>query len=216
MTQKILLCWHFKLGHLGFVAVQWLGQQGFFGPQGEAMGHARFNSPKCGMCLLGKQHKTANPAKHVQDKASGELMKDVLQPGQVIFSNQYQMLVAGKAMQNKDGSNKTQSYKGGTVFCDGTSGYIHMEHQVGLNTYETIASKLIFEWTCIKSGVTVTLYHTDNGIYWSSEFLKELHSKWQGIKMSGVSTQFQNGVAENAIKNTVTKACTLMLHLTLR
>jgi len=44
------------------------------------MGHARCDSPKCGTCLLGKQHKTANPAKHVRDKAPGELKKDVLQP----------------------------------------------------------------------------------------------------------------------------------------
>ncbi len=95
-AQKMLLRWHFKLGHTGFAAVQWLGRQGFFGPRGEAMGHARCDSPKCGTCLLGKQHKTANPAKHVRDKAPGELKKDVLQPGQVIFSDQYQTLVPGK------------------------------------------------------------------------------------------------------------------------
>jgi len=64
-AQKMLLRWHFKLGHTGFAAVQWLGRQGFFGPRGKAMGHARCDSPKCGTCLLGKQHKTANPAKHV-------------------------------------------------------------------------------------------------------------------------------------------------------
>jgi len=102
------------------------------------------------------------------------------------------------------------------VFCDSASGYIHIEHQVGLTAYETIALKLNFERMSTEVGVTVTSYHTDNGIYRSAEFLKELHSKGQGVKMSGVSVQFQNGVAENAIKTTVMKARTLMLHSTLR
>jgi len=43
----------------------------------------------------------------------------------------------------------------------------------------------------------------DNGIYRSSEFMRELYKKGQGIKMSNISAQFQNGVAENAIKTTV-------------
>ena len=91
-----------------------------------------------------------------------------------------------------------------------------MEHQVALTSYETIAAKCNFERLALEAGVTVTSYHTDNGIYRSNEFLKELHSKGQGIKMSGVSAQFQNGVAENAIKTTVARACTMMLHAALR
>jgi hypothetical protein len=38
--QKILLKWHFRLGHLGFAAVQWLGRSGMLGPFGEKMGAA--------------------------------------------------------------------------------------------------------------------------------------------------------------------------------
>jgi len=91
-----------------------------------------------------------------------------------------------------------------------------VEHQVALTSYETIAAKCNFERLALEAGVTVTSYHTDNGIYQSNEFLKELHSKGQGIKMSGVSAQFQNGVAENAIKTTVARARTMMLHAALR
>jgi len=109
-----------------------------------------------------------------------------------------------------------QPYRGGTIFCDATSGYIHVKHQVSLTSYETIAAKVNFERLAIEAGVTITSYHTDNGIYRSSEFLKELHTKGQGIKMSGVSTQFQNGAAENAIKNTVARARTMMLHAAIR
>jgi len=65
-------------------------------------------------------------------------------------------------------------------------------------------------------GVKVHSYHTDNGIYHSDEFLKELQSKGQGIKMSGVSAQFQNGAAESIIKSVVQSARTMMLHANLR
>ncbi len=58
-------------------------------------------------------------------------------------------------------------------------------------------------------------YHTDNGVYKSHEFLKELHQKGQGIKFSGVSTQFQNGVAESMIKSVVQCTHTMMLHMAL-
>ena len=61
-------------------------------------------------------------------------------------------------------------------------------------------------------GVWVHVYHTDNGIYHSDEFLKELQAKGQGIKMSGVSAQFQNGAAESIIKSVVQSARTMMLH----
>jgi hypothetical protein len=43
----------------------------------------------------------------------------------------------------------------------------------------------------------------------------ELAEKGQGIKMSGVSAQFQNGAAKNAIKIVVQNACTMMIYATL-
>jgi hypothetical protein len=53
--QKILLKWHFRLGHLGFATVQWLGQNKMLGPFGEKMGAAHLLAPKCAACQFGKQ-----------------------------------------------------------------------------------------------------------------------------------------------------------------
>jgi len=88
-AQKLLLHYHFKLGHAGFSLVKWLGKNGYFGTKGLYLTNTNCNNIKCGTCQLGKQQRTANPAKHVKNKQPGELKKDVLQPGQVIFSNQY-------------------------------------------------------------------------------------------------------------------------------
>ena len=91
-----------------------------------------------------------------------------------------------------------------------------MKLQVGFTAIETIKSKLRFEWMAANIDVRVHAYHTDNGICWSDEFLKELQAKGQGIKMSGVSAQFQNGAAESIIKSVVQSAWMMMLHAQMR
>lgn len=59
-------------------------------------------------------------------------------------------------------------------------------------------------------------YRTDNGVYTAREFLKEIWSSNQVIRHSGVGGHHHNGVAENAIKNTVCIARTMMIHASLR
>jgi len=110
MMQKLILQWHFKLGHAGFGLVMWLGKHGYLGTRGTHMANTKGETIKCGTCNLGKQQKTANPAKHVENKNLGELKKDALQPGQVIFSDQYQMNIPGKPMKTKDGAGAVQPY----------------------------------------------------------------------------------------------------------
>ena len=81
---------------------------------------------------------------------------------------------------------------------------------------ETIESKLLFEREALSTGVYIQSYCTDNGIYTSKEFLKELGTKNQGIKLSGVGGHHQNDVTENAIKHIVRSARTMMIHAALR
>ena len=45
--QKILLQWHFKLGHCEFNSVKWLGQTGLFGALGIKMSKEGVKIPKC-------------------------------------------------------------------------------------------------------------------------------------------------------------------------
>jgi hypothetical protein len=52
-------------------------------------------------------------------------------------------------------------------------------------------------------------------IYTLKEFGSGLTSKGQGIKHSGVGGHHHNGVAENAIKNTVRTGQTIMIYATL-
>ena len=59
-------------------------------------------------------------------------------------------------------------------------------------------------------------YHTDNGIFNSSEFMEELLKKQQKIRFSGAGASNQNGAAERAIKTVVTMARNMLMHAALR
>lgn len=215
-NQRQMLRWHFRLGHLGFQWVQWLAKQGFLGENFIQMGRATFAVPKCATCLFGKQARTANPAKHQTKEPIGALTKIKLVPGQLIFTDQFESRVPGRAFTTTGLPNSNVLYTGGTIFIDAASGFVHVSPQVGQTAAETIDSKHRFERDAASSGVIVQAYHSDNGIYKSKEFMAALVDKNQTIKFSGVSAQFQNGVAESNIKTIIRNARTYLLHVALR
>ena len=215
-AQKWLLRWHFRLGHIGFGNVQWLGRKEWLGPHGEKMGSAKLEAPKCAACQFGKQGKTPTPTHHSTKDSPGSLSKEKLNPGELVFSDQYESRLPGRAFTSKGLASSSLKYAGGTLFIDAASGFIHVSHQVGKTAAETIEAKTNFERNALSHGVPIQAYHTDNGVYTSKEFLRELAEKGQGMSLSGVSAQFQNGAAENGIKINVRNARTMMLHAAMR
>jgi hypothetical protein len=213
--QKLLLRFHFRLGHIAFQHIQWLGRQGLLGPEGVPMGSDKVNAPKCAACQIGKQSRTPIPGRRVTFADSGALTKDKVVPGQRIFVDQYESRSPGRTFASK-GASSSLKFVGGTLFYDAASGYISIQHQHGLTSAETIQSKIKFEQEAHQNGVTVGEYHTDNGVFTAQTFMEEIASKGQGIQFSGVSAHHQNGAAENGIKVVVRNARTMMLHVALR
>ena len=64
--------------------------------------------------------------------------------------------------------------------------------------------------------MVIKVYHTDNGIFNSSEFMEELLKKQQKIRFSGSGSSYQNGATERAIKMVVTITRTMLMHAALR
>ena len=62
-------------------------------------------------------------------------------------------------------------YLGGYVFIEYASGYVIINHQVAINATETVKAKLTFEREAQSQGVVIKGYHTDNGIFNSSDFM---------------------------------------------
>ena len=146
----------------------------------------------------------------------GILKKDKLNPGDLIFTDQYESSLGGRIFSQRGFNLSSQEFKGGTIFCDAASSRIFITNQVTLSSQETIEAKLNFERDALSAGVEVKSYNSDNGIYTSKEFMKELVKKGQGLKLSGVGAHHHNGVAENAIKIVVTTARTIMIHAAIR
>jgi hydrogenase maturation factor HypF (carbamoyltransferase family) len=104
----------------------------------------------------------------------------------------------------------------GTILCDAASRYVSIYNQISFTAEETITSKLMYEREAMSTGVQVQSYSSDNGVSTSKEFMKELHTKGQGIKRSGVGSHHHNGVAKTSIKNVVQLDCIMMIHVALR
>ena len=122
----------------------------------------------------------------------------------------------GRLYHKKGKSVQSDMFSGGCVFLDHASGYVSINHQVAINATETVKAKLTFEREAQSQGVVIKGYHTDNGIFNSSEFMEELLKKQQKIRFSGAGASHQNGAAERAIKTVVTMEITMLVHAALR
>ena len=122
----------------------------------------------------------------------------------------------GRLYHTKGKSDQSDMFSGGCFFIDHASGYVSIKHQVAINATETVKAKLTFERDAQSQGVVIKGYHTDNGIFNSSEFLEELLKKQQKIRFSGAGASHQNGAAERAIKTVVTMARTMLMHAAIR
>ena len=91
-----------------------------------------------------------------------------------------------------------------------------IKHQVAINSTETVKAKLTFEREYQSQGVVIKLYHTDNGIFNSSEFMEEVLKKQQKIRFSEAGASHQNGAAERVIKTVVIMARTILMNAALR
>jgi len=140
------------------------------------------------------------------------LKRDVLQPGQLVATDQYACKLRGRLLNSRGSTPEHEKYGGGTIFVDIATGKVSVHHQVSLGASETIQAKINFEREALSAGVLVTEYLSDNGIYTSAEFTRELHKTGQGLRRSGVGAHHQNGIAERAIRTVTERARTMMLH----
>ena len=129
----------------------------------------------------------------------------------MVSADHYISRAPGRLYHTKGKSDQSDMFSGGCVFIDHASGYVSIKHQVAINATETVKAKLTFEREAQSQGVVIKGYHTDNGIFNSSEFMEELLKKQQKIRFSGAGASHQNGAAERAIKMVATKARTMLV-----
>ena len=80
-------------------------------------------------------------------------------------------------MGTEDKKITSQVYKGGNIFCDTDSSKIILYNKVSFTAEDIIMPKLKFEREEMGAGVPLERYSTDNSIYTSKEFTRELNGK---------------------------------------
>ena len=108
------------------------------------MGASSVEAPICGSCQYGKQERTPRGA-HGTKEQEGITKADKLEPGALIFSDQYESRIPGKVFGKRGAAISSASYCGGTIFVDAATGHVFNHHQVSLNAHETVESKQMFE-----------------------------------------------------------------------
>lgn len=219
-AEKELLRWHYRLGHLDFKKIQFLMRTGVLASSESARRLQSAASklskrPLCAGCQYGKQRRLPSPGTKrtvVRDR-EGALKHDNLFPGQRVSVDHFVCSTRGRLPNTRGKEDEKLQYTGGAIFVDHASGYVFVNHQVHLNTHETLQSKAAFEQQCRDYGVVPQSYLSDNAaIFTSEEYQAHLQSFRQISQFAGVGAHHHNGIAERNIQTIMSIARTMMLH----
>ena len=145
-SQKELLRWNFRLGHIGIQHVQWLIHTERLKLQVNETSVDNCERPNFdafefgkGICLPNKVNTTKkNPMK------DQELNKYHLLSGHMVSAYHYISRAPGRLYQKKVKSDISDMFQVGCVFIDHASGYVSIKHQVAINATENVKAKLTF------------------------------------------------------------------------
>ena len=157
-----------------FPNVQWLIRTGCLKVQRNAKVVANCERPKYTDCEFGKGNFRSSKVNTTKNNLMKEqdINKDQLLPGHLASVDYYISRAPGRLYHTKGKSNPSDIFSGGCVFIDHVSGYVRTKNQVDINSTETVKAKLAFEREAQSQGVVIKGYHTVNGIFNASEFMK--------------------------------------------
>jgi len=172
------------------------------------------HGPLCTECQYAKQQcKTSAGSTKVAHKDEVNVLKtDDLFTGSKISVDHFNCNPLGCLLTSFGQDKPTDKYKGGCIFVDHASGYIHVELQVHLNTRKTLHAKTKFEAECGKYGVIQQSYITNEGTaFTSTGFNEHLSTFRQTVSQSTPGSHHTNGIAERSV-GTVMSITRAMLH----
>ena len=137
---KLLLDWHARFGHLNFPAVQRILRQfPFISIKFAAASKCDLSDFRCALCQFAKAYRRTTHGKttHVNEERDGALKAEHLGPGARVSVDHFESRLLGRIVDSY-GKPSSDKYKGGCIFVDHGTGYIHVEHQLGFSAVETI------------------------------------------------------------------------------
>jgi len=169
--------------------------------------------PRCATCEFANGHRqpTKGNAVTINKNTDGSLRSEAMRAGQAISVDHFESRLLGRTLTSF-GKSTSPQYKGGCVFVDHMSSYLHVEHQLGFSSSETIRAKQSFEKISLDYGVIVASYHADNSTFKANEFVDHIREHNQKIQYCGVNAHHKNAVAERSIRTVSECARALLLH----
>ena len=110
------------------------------------------------------------------------------------------------------GKASSTTYKGGCIFVDHCSGYLHVKHQLGFSAVKTVGAKQAFEQLAMHHGAVVEAYLTDSGAFKANVFVQHIRSHSQRLRFCGTNAHHKNGIAERAVQSVSNISRALILH----
>lgn len=212
--QKLLLQWHARFGHLNFRRVQTI-LRGFPFSVVKYASASKCDTAtmKCAICQYAKAHRRATHGSQtaVNSERDGSLTAENLNPGKRVSVDHFESRLLGRTFDSF-GKASSDQYKGGCIFVDHGSGYLHVEHQLGFSAIETIRAKQNFEKMALEHGVVIQSFLTDSGAFKANAFVDHIRNSGQRIQYCGTNAHHQNGVAERSIRTVSNMSRALILH----
>ena len=218
-AEKELLRWHQRLGHIAFRKVQHLMRSGVLAySESTKRLHriaCRGTPVKCAACQYAKQR--ARPAPGITSKVikdrQGALSKNQLLPGQEVCVDHFICSTKGRLFTSRGASRDADKYKGGAIFVDQATGYVHVEHQTSMTTHATLRAKESFEAMCRDYGIIPQKYLSDNGTaFTSAGYRNHLVDFAQVQRFAGAGAHHHNSRAERAIQTIMSISRAMLMH----
>jgi transposase InsO family protein len=233
-SQKELLLWHHRLSHFNTATVRdlmlprdrllpddpkhsALHQAPIIPITHPATARVDTSHVKCGPCLMAKARRRSPSSKTpCSDRAPGaNLRRNDLKPGDCVSCDHFICTDRGRRLDTFGRNTTTKGYVGGALYVDHASGKVFHYPQTDLTAEQTIRGKQIVERAAGDAGFTVKGYHTDNGIFASTEFREHCSTLKQSLSFSGAHAHHQNGIAERSIGTISSCARANIIHLML-
>ena len=211
---RLLMNWHGRFGHLNFPAVQRILRQfPFVSVKFAAASKCDLTDFRCEICQYAKAHRRTTHGKRTQvnKERDGSLRAEHLAPGARVSVDHFESRLLGRT-RDSYGKPSSDKYKGGCIFVDHGTGYLHVEHQLGFSAVETIRAKQSFESMAFEHGVVTQSYLTDSGAFKANAFVQQIRDHGQQIRYCGTNAHHQNGIAERSIRTVSNMARAMLLH----
>ena len=113
-SQKELIRWHFRLGHIGLQHVQQLICAGCLKVQENSKAVANCENPKCSACEFGKGHCKSKKVNTINNNPTKdqELKKDHLLPEQMVSADHFISRNPGRLYHTKGKSDPSDMFSG--------------------------------------------------------------------------------------------------------